>query len=166
METVAKRLSPALVGFALLCFFLPFVAVSCQQQKIATFTGIQMVTGTNVEEPQVIGPSKAGRIGPEPLAVMAFFCGVIGLGLSFLRGRNRGIASATFAAGGAIALLFLKARLDGQILTRSSGFVHPDYEFGFWLALIAYIAAAALNVSVFLTPGKPPAPARPENTSP
>jgi hypothetical protein len=166
METVAKRFSPALFAFVLFCFFLPFVSVSCQQQKVATFTGIQLVTGTNVQEPQLVGPPKSDRLNPEPLAILAFFCGVIGLGLSFLKGRNRGIASATFAAGGAIALLFLKSRVDGQFLNRSSGFIHPDYEIGFWLALISYFAAAALNASVFLAREKPPASPPPEGTSP
>ena len=35
METGTKKFSGALFGFALLCFLLPFVTVSCNQQKVA-----------------------------------------------------------------------------------------------------------------------------------
>lgn len=61
MET--KKAIPAILGLALICFFLPFVTVSCQGQKLMTFSGIQLVTGTTIQEPQMFGPpSVLGRL--------------------------------------------------------------------------------------------------------
>ena len=38
----AYRLSPALFGMALLCFFLPFINVSCGGTKVIQLTGVQL----------------------------------------------------------------------------------------------------------------------------
>lgn len=49
-----KRLTPALFAGALIAFFLSFVSISCQGQKIVTLTGLQLITGAEVE-PQLPG---------------------------------------------------------------------------------------------------------------
>jgi FHA domain len=156
MQHLGKRISPATFGLALLCFFLPFISVSCQTQKIVTFTGIQLVTGATVELPQMFGPPKSEKLPREPLAVLAFACGVVGLGLSFLKGRKIAIGPAVVGCAGAVALLLLKSKLDADVLKGGNGVLHLDYEVGFWLILLAYAAAAALNVSVFLQSRKEP----------
>ena len=51
-----SKVSPALFVITTLCFLFPFVTVSCNGQKVATFSGVELATGTTVEQPQVFGP--------------------------------------------------------------------------------------------------------------
>src|SRR6266704_2786807 len=97
MQSGAKKLSPVIVGVALLGYLLPFATVSCQRQKVASFTGIQLVFGTTVQQPQMFGPPKEHRIDGEPLAILAFVCCLAALGLSFAKTRNTEIATAVVA---------------------------------------------------------------------
>src|SRR3990172_8569279 len=107
MENV-KKFSPAVFGLALLCFLLPFVSVSCQGQKIATFTGAQLVTGTTLEQPGRFGGQGEGRkIDREPIAIIALASGVLGLGFSFLRSKKSAIVPAVFGGIGLVTLLVL-----------------------------------------------------------
>src|SRR5215217_8868932 len=78
-----KLLSPAGFGLVLLCFFLPFVAVSCgpaDNQLTATFTGLSMVsngrptiTGTdlNPDDIATIHALTESQYDLEPLALFA-----------------------------------------------------------------------------------------------
>lgn len=82
MEGVARKLSPAAFVLALICFFLPFANFSCQGHQVATFSGIQLATGTTVKQPQVFGAPRSQRVDPEPFAVLALLSVFIGAGLS------------------------------------------------------------------------------------
>jgi preprotein translocase subunit SecG len=159
VESNIKKASPAVFVLALICFFLPFVTFSCQGQKVLTLSGIQLVTGTSMQQSQMFGPPKSEKINAEPLAVLALLCGVLGLGLSFLRGRTSAIAPA--AAGGlaAILLLAMKSKIDGDALQKGGGILQVNYEAGFYLVVILFLAAVALNVFVLLQGKGLPLPA-------
>lgn len=55
MEKTTKKISPVILGIALICFFLPWINVSCQGEKVGTFTGIKLVTGTTIEQRGMFG---------------------------------------------------------------------------------------------------------------
>jgi len=145
MQSGTKKLSPAIVGLALLGYFLPFVSVSCNRQKVASLTGIQLAFGTTAQQPQMFGPPKAQRVDAEPLATLAFLCCLGALGLGFAKGRNGEIGAAVLAGISFVALLLLKSRLEDQALRRSNGMFQVDYEFGFWLVLLSSAAAGVLS---------------------
>jgi len=145
MHGEAKKLSRVLFGVALLGYFLPFATVSCQGQKVASFTGTELVFGTTVQQPQMFGPPKAQRIDSEPLAVLAFLCCLAGLGLGFAKSRNSEIGTAVVAAITFIVLMLLRSKLEDQALRRSSGAFQVAYEFGFWLVVVLSAAAGVLS---------------------
>jgi hypothetical protein len=145
MHSETKKLSPVLFGVALLGYFLPFVTVSCQGQKVASFTGTDLVFGTTVQQPQMFGPPKAQRIDAEPLAVLAFLCCLGGFGLGFAKSRNSEIGTAAIAAVTFIVLMLLRSKLEDQALRRSSGAFQVAYEFGFWLVVLLSAAAGVLS---------------------
>ena|GEM_PF-3727542 len=69
-----RKTSSGFFGFALFCFLLPFVTLSCPGME-ATLTGAQLATGTTLEgqpdrHPQhpLPGARDAGdaRLGPQP----------------------------------------------------------------------------------------------------
>jgi hypothetical protein len=145
MHSETKKLSPVLFGVALLGYFLPFVTVSCQGQKVASFTGTELVFGTTVQQPQMFGPPKAQRIDAEPLAVLAFLCCLAGFGLGFAKSRNSEVGTAAVAAVTFIVLMLLRSKLEDQALRRSSGAFQVVYEFGFWLVVVLSAAAGVLS---------------------
>jgi hypothetical protein len=149
-EGALNKLSPAVFVLALICFFLPFFTFSCGGQKVASFTGIQLVTGTKIEQPQVFGPSKAERVGPEPLAILTFLCVVAGLGLSFLKGKNCALAPAIAALAGTFAILGLYSKLDGEVMSKGEGVIQISYGAGFYLILTLLVAALAINAFVLM----------------
>lgn len=107
-----------------------------------------MVTGTSVDQPQMFGPPKAQKVEAEPLSVLAFCCGLVGLGISLVKSQKTAIFLVVLAGMGAVAVLLLKSKLDGQILKQAGGVIHAEYEVGFWLVLVSYLAGVALNVIV------------------
>ncbi|MFI5105447.1 MAG: hypothetical protein ACHP79_11020, partial [Terriglobales bacterium] len=102
-----SKVSPALFIVTTLCFLLPFVTVSCNGTKVASFSGVELATGTTVEQPQMFGPAQKKSVGAEPLATMAALCALAGVGLSFL-GIRLAIVPAIGGAVGALFLLLLQ----------------------------------------------------------
>jgi len=123
---------------------MPFLDLSCSGQKIVTLNGIDLVTGTTLEEPGMSGqidPDQS-RVDPEGWAVLAFVAGIAGLVLSFARSA---ILPAICAAAGFLATLFLKLKIDNDIATEAEGIVQVEYKIGYWLVLLGFLGAAALN---------------------
>jgi len=145
MKGGTKKFSVATLGFALLCFILPFVTVSCNQQKVASFTGFQLVFGTTVQQPQMFGPPKVQRVDGEPLAILAFICCLVALCLSFTKNRAGEIAAAVLSVISLIALLLLKSKLEDEVRQQAGGLLQVNYELGFWLLILSNVAAAVLH---------------------
>jgi hypothetical protein len=145
---LSSKVSPAIFILSILCFFFPFVTVSCGGHKIASATGVQLATGTTLELPQTFGPSREQKVGQEPLSALAAICAVIGLGVSFA-GASAAIVPATSGVIGALSLLIMKSRLDNVLAKRGQGVLQVNYETGFYLALLLMIAGAIWNGYLF-----------------
>src|SRR5690242_11255927 len=83
-----RRFSPALFGLAAACFLLTFVQFSCGNQPVMSLTGIQLVTGTTIEKPSIIGPPQKQEVPGEPFALVALLAVLTGLAFGFARGRE------------------------------------------------------------------------------
>lgn len=55
MKSNAKMLSPVVFLLALVCFFLPFATFSCQGQRVLSVSGIQLVTGSSIQQHRCLG---------------------------------------------------------------------------------------------------------------
>jgi len=146
MEKIIKKLSPATFGIALICFLLPWVRISCQGERVASFSGIQLVTGTAIEEPQMFGPKKERKVNGEPLAILAFLTAIAGFGIGFLKGKKWRIGSAIASGVGIILLFMLKSKLNNDILRESENVLQVDYGVGFYLTLIFFFFAILVNI--------------------
>jgi hypothetical protein len=136
------------VGSAL-CFFLPFVTVSCGGVTAFTLTGQQLATGTTLTQPQPFGPPQAQKVSADPFAVIAGLCAIAGIALSLI-GRKLASAAAISGGVGGVSLLIMRSRLDDQLQTQGQGLAKATYETGFTLAVLLLIAGAAWNVYLFL----------------
>ena len=146
-----KRFSPSLFIIILICFFLPFIDISCSGHKVISFTGIQMVTGTTIQQPSMFGnETKSEKVNPEPLAIITLVCVIIGLILSFIKNRKSAILPVISAGIGTATLLMLKAKIDNQILLVGGGALQVEYDIGYWSILLLFIAAIGVNMFIFL----------------
>ena len=132
-----------------LCFFLPFVTVSCGGVTAFTLTGQQLATGTTLTQPQPFGPPQTQKVSPDPFAAVAGLCALAGIALSLIGGR---LTSAAAISGGvgAVSLLIMRSRLNDQLQTQGQGLAKATYETGFTLAVLLLLAGAAWNVYLFL----------------
>ncbi len=146
MEGVARKLSPAVFVLALICFFLPFATFSCQGHQVASFTGIQLATGTTIKQPQLLGPPKGQRIDPEPFAVLALLSVVAGAGLCFMKGKKGAVSSGAVAALGIIFMAALRSKLDGEALRQTEGAIQVSYGAGYYLTLVFLLAALGTSI--------------------
>lgn len=163
----AMKASPALFAAIVLAFLLPFIEVSCAGTKVATFTGMQLVTGTTVD---------GERTDPNGWAILALLAAVGGcaMGIAALGRRARGwLAGASAAAGvGAVSLIALRVVIDAELSRAAAGgFPSPSpspgdllnpfeasfeqeiagllgvsYGIGYWLALLLFVAAGGLSL--------------------
>jgi len=171
MKNEAKKLSPAVFGLAIICFFLPFTHISCSGERVVTLTGVQLVTGTTIGDPEtdfaqtnggpLIRPSDVKpqdredeKIDPEPLAIFALCSAIAGLCLSFVRDKKWTIATAIAGAVGLILLLLLKAKIDNDVLKEGEGILQVEYALGFWLLLVLFLCAIGLNAYLYLPESK------------
>jgi hypothetical protein len=144
MET--KKAIPAILGLALICFFLPFVTVSCQGQKLLTLTGVQLVTGTTVQVPQMFGPSKEEKIPGDGLARLACLSGLVGL-LAAIVAKNKGKTVAAALAGlGAILLLVMKSRVENEVLRAGSGLFQVEFGGGYWATVSLFLSTVGARL--------------------
>jgi hypothetical protein len=131
MKNTARKISPALFGITLICFFLPFTKISCQQQEILNLTGVQLATGTSIKQPRFTGGSQEQKIPGEPLAMLAMASTVVGLATSLMKAKKSAIAPAGSGAIGFILLLMLKSKIDDSILREGQGLIVVSYGLGF-----------------------------------
>jgi hypothetical protein len=132
-----------------LCFFLPFVTMSCGGIKAFTLTGQQLATGTTLTQPQPFGPPQTQKVDGDAFAALAGVCSVVGVVLSLI-GRRMGNACVISGGVGAASLLIMRSRLDAQIQRQGQGLATVNYETGFTLAIVLLLAGAALNIYLFL----------------
>jgi hypothetical protein len=148
-----KKLSPILFGISLFCFVLPFLSISAQgffggSQKLASLNGLELIAG-----PELRGQKE----NPEPLAILAFASALAGLALTFykkkiqLDERRHLIASAAVGTAGFILLYALKMQLDAEA-AKVMGMARVNYEAGYWLAFVAFLAAAGVNGFMLVSP--------------
>lgn len=117
------------VGIAL-CFFLPFLTVSCGGLKAFTLTGQQLATGTTLTAPQAFGPPRAQKIRGDPFAAVAAACALVGVVLSLVGRSAFGVTAVIGGAGGASKFV-MRTRLNSQIQQQGQGLATVNYEL--WL---------------------------------
>jgi hypothetical protein len=150
-----SKVSPVLFVVTVLCFLLPFVTVSCNGQKIVSLSGTELAFGTSIEQPQMFGgPTSKQHVDAEPVATIAFLCAIAGIALGFLLPRVP-LASAITGAVGTLLLLILMGKLSGDLGKQAQGVFQLDYEAGFILSLLLFIAAAGWNGWLFFLSRKP-----------
>lgn len=170
---------------ALLLFFLPWVTVSCAEQPLLSMSGVDLATGHVMMHNPMTGATESppGANGGDIWVIVAALLILAGLAASFvLKGKNGLIANMAGAGLAAAALAYTvlvriptaahsgnaagAATPGGPSPEQIAQMIHVEVEIGFWLTLLALIAAivfdllamkpAAAPVAVAAPPAEPP----------
>ncbi len=141
--------SALLFAGSTLCFFFPFVAVSCGGVEALTLTGQQLATGTTLSQPQPFGPPQKQHINADPFAAIAGMCAIAGTALS-LTGRKMASGCAAAAIVGSVSLLVMKSHFDSELQSQAGGMAQANYQTGYTLALVLLAAGSIWNIFLFL----------------
>jgi hypothetical protein len=175
-----RLLSPAGFALALLCFLLPFVAVSCgspDDQVTATFTGVDMVvgsapeitgTGLNADDVATLHALVSDEYDLEPLALFAALAIMAGMASTLLPRLRARYTTGTALAAVAFALVILAelrtmSRLEnfrGSLLLGADAIAEPgvaSFRLGFWLTVVLLAGLVAGHaVALRRTPNAEP----------
>lgn len=135
-----KITGPA-AAVATLCFFMPWVLVSCNEQPVASFTGWQLAAGGVVNT--ALGPQP---ISASPSLFLILLAALASLGLAFA--VYRGLlpirrAALAWIGLGALSLLLLILRFAGaesQASADAGVEVGIRLRFGYWGTFLANLA--------------------------
>jgi hypothetical protein len=155
-----KQISASMFALILLCFFLPFITISCQGQDVMSMSGVQMATGVEYTKPydsmggafgSISAAPKTQKIAGSLPVGIAFTAAAAGLASIFLlKGRMQKHLVPGIASGiGAILLLSIKSGTDDTILKQGGGMIQVSYGLGFYLALLLFVANAGMNGYLF-----------------
>lgn len=108
------------------------------------FTGVQMVTGSEMKEPM---SDETKKIPAEPFAVVTLLALAVGVGLCVSPKRTMSVSAAIAGGVAVVSMFVLKTRADAEIMKEASGMpITVDYLIGFWLVCLAAIAGLVLAI--------------------
>jgi hypothetical protein len=136
-------------------FTMPFFTVSCSGQKVATFTGYQIVSGNTTIDTSSISSALGGSGQSAPTApqgnsigqlilVVALLVAAIGVVLPLLplRMKDPLLVLTILGALGVVVLIIFAVMAPGQITAEAKQLgVTGDVEMGVWLSLLAMAGA-------------------------
>lgn len=162
------KIPPAFFVIIIICFFLPFVRITCNNQEVATMTGFKLATGGEIKlkGPQLPDSLSEGKVegsmefkqetgqddrNPEIFAILTLACAVIGLIISILMMKKKSIIPAVIGIVGFVMLLLLKFDMDGDMSEEGQGMIILEYMYGYWIAFICFILAALAGVAGYFS---------------
>ena len=132
-------------------FSLPWASVSCSGTEFMQVSGTDLVFGFE-EPPEVSEATGPGddRVTGEIWAILAALFAIAGIVLALL---PLGVRSRYFVSGAAIlgvlSLIILKFKLEsdlrGEAGPEFAGMLQLNWEIGYWIALLGFVAAIGLQ---------------------
>jgi hypothetical protein len=164
---------------ALLLFVLPWVTISCADTTLVTMSGVDLATGHVMMHNPMTGASESppGANGGDIWVIAAALLILAGLAATFvLKGRNGLIADMAGAGLAAAALAYTvliriphsahagnaagPATPGGPSPEQIAQMIQVKIQLGFWLTLLALVAAIVFDV-LAMKPAAPAAAATP-----
>lgn len=129
-------ISALLYAILLLCFFLPFINIFCDEINSISFIGYQLFIGFTINQQ---------KVGRNLLFFLIFFIICNGMSLSlFMKSPKNSLVACITTLIALILLYSFKVNLDKDLHRVGEGiFFHVNYSVGFWyLALFLLITGA------------------------
>lgn len=146
-----KKLSPVIFGLAFIFFFLPWLNVSCQGQKILSLSGWDLSFKSSFEPsankmfgqttPMRPTTQKSSRDNPTRIiAMIAFLITLAGIAVGFLKPPLGSLTSIAAGALGIILLIIVRLKISGE-MGKAEAFIQISYGIGYYLTFLMYIVA-------------------------
>jgi hypothetical protein len=164
LDTLAKKRSIIPVAFALVIifFFFGFVDFKCNSVKVASLSGINLVTGTHVKTPsddllndnafnslidnRNLPRNEGQKVEPNFWAILALLMAIGGLAAFYKKIKKESLAGAAAGAIGFISLLILRSAIRNKVGEQAGGIqVDVDFLLSYWASLLAFFAAGGLS---------------------
>jgi len=158
-EVDAALLIKSLLIIALVCFFLPFLLVSCGESNVASLSGVDLMTGTTIGEYEV--PCI-------PTVLIAALLLAISFLLSF--GRRKWMRVSSMLAPGVSSVLLMFTRvfvqpqmtqsLEQEQMQEALLMLTIKWEWGFYVAVAICLLAMLAQLMLLVYPPKQDSPPR------
>jgi hypothetical protein len=135
MDTTGKKVG-GIGGLGMVvCFFLPWVLVSCGGQSIATLSGWDLAAGKE------FGFNRAPMEG-DAIFFLVLLCGIAAVTVSWFKGLNLQNSQTGYAlmGAGALALLVFIIKLTTMRNEYAQYNVDVEYQFGFFGVILSSLA--------------------------
>lgn len=142
----AKKLRTGIKLFfliAMICFFFPFVMVSCSGESVEA-TGFELATNISMHEEIEFDEEDK----PNPYLIAGLACGLLGLGVAWgikEHDKKALIAGGLALTGAAFLWLFRSTFWNFYEMTGYEDRVTVEFRWGWVLSLVTYIGAAGLS---------------------
>ncbi len=160
MQSPIKFFSPISLLIAFFGFFLPFTDINCNEQKLDTINGIELVTGykqdfdiTNSGENE---KTTMERYDPNIFALNAFIAAIMGIFLFVVKKFRSGyVLQAIISAIGFICMIGLMVNLKSKLAEAQNGGngklnfdlnLEFEMKFGYWLVTVCFLIATIVNI--------------------
>ena len=158
--------SPALFLLLLVFLTLPWMTIKCEDENFVTVSGLDMIL---LEETIVSTPGGRDTLSPEitdtALVYVAIVIALVGAALLFVpmhRDKKR-YTRAGLAGLGVLALVGFWLQMMMRVDSESEGLARVSMEYGFYLGVLAFLAALAIQfIPLSVPPAEAPDP-RPTN---
>jgi len=148
-EKIASKrtIIPFSFALAIICFFLSFCVFSCGGHKIGSVTGINLVTGTEITNHDLITghQTKGEKIPASMWAIIAFGAAIVGLVIYLIKEKREALIGTAAGAIGFLSLIFLQIVVNSSIQEKGQGQIETSFQFGYWLALLAFFVAGLVS---------------------
>jgi multisubunit Na+/H+ antiporter MnhB subunit len=146
--STGRIISSSAAFVVLVCFFLPWISVSCSEQEIATLSGYDLVAGTDID----LGVGTE-EVEPDLIFLAVPLAALVVLGLVLISALDvfpGSLVAAGQVAASSIGLLVLAFKwLEARSDSSDVSFVSFSPEIGVWgvvIGLIAIIIGAILSL--------------------
>lgn len=168
-----RNLIPIAFGAVIVLFFFSFVNFKCNGSQIASVSGFNLVTGTNIKTPMSgldnfsgypddassssEKKAKGEEVPSSNWAILALLSAVAGVITYYKKVKNEALIGFVIGIIGTVSLLVLRWSLKQTVASEVNGMVNieVDFAFGYWMSLLMFIVGGGIS---FLRLKKNPAP--------
>lgn len=155
---VRKELRVVPLALALACFALPFAEISCDDKKVASFSGLELAFGTEIEQTD-FGRTRKTKVPPSIPALVGLLCVAVGLGFAFGSGHIAKRTAAILALAACVLLFVATSGMEREALREGRGMFQVSEGIGFIFSIVLLLTSSALaGLQSWVRPhGRPPA---------
>lgn len=113
------------------------MSVSCGGEQVGAFSGYGLALGSEMQ---------GEDMGAHPMALAALVMAIVGLGVGFWKDSKSNMIAGIAGIAGFITLLLLKAGINKEAASPEYYGIQVNWEGAYYLALLLFIAAAAVNI--------------------